>query len=81
MDRLHELPVHLMRKIALYAHPTHPCKWYIEFFRHMVYWVEEDDRDWTGNEFQDWVSWREALDRNGLTSDGYAGGNTIMLFY
>ena len=79
-----QLPDHVKDLIALFAHPIHPCKWEIDYFRHMVYWVEEDDRGWTGNEFQDWVKWREALDRNGHTANRYQRGlqvNTVMLFY
>ena len=58
------LPDHIVNHIALYAHPTHPCKWEIDYFRHMVYWVS-DGLDWSGDEFKDWVKWRETLDRNG----------------
>ena len=76
------LPENVVNLIMAYAHPIHPCKWEIDFFRHMAYWVlGEDDHEWTGCEFHDWVKWREALDRNGHSCANHKEANSIFLFY
>ena len=73
--QLHELPDHIQRLIAQYAHPIHPCKQSIDRFRWMVTpFADRLDHDeprdwsamWTQDEFKQYEHWNTRMHRNDI---------------